>query len=397
VRHRSATRTTFSSRRRIEGAWPQTVGGYDQKLSMNASQPLTIRTIRARALDLALATPVETAAGVMRTTPLVLIDVVTEEGITAHSYVRSYTPVALQPLAQLIANLEPLLQGAAADPVAVEATLQGQFRLVGPQGLTGMAMAGVDMALWDAQAKAAGVPLVTFLGGEPKPIPAYASLRTMNARAAASEAEALLRLGFGAIKVKLGLGDIAADLETIHAVRKAVGDGIDLMVDYNQSLSVATAIDRARILDDEGIFWIEEPTRADDFQGHARIAASARTPIQLGENWWGPHDMEKSVAAGASDHATLDVMKIGGVTGWLRAASLAEAASLPTSSHTFPEFSVHLLGVTPTCHRLEYLDHAGVILAEPVRIEHGRALIPDRPGSGLEWNEELVTRLLAAA
>jgi len=363
---------------------------------MDGDSRLTIRGVRARALDLALARPVETAAGVMRTAPLVLIDLATEEGITAQSYVRCYTPVALQPLARLITNLEELLEGAAANPATVEAELQRHFRLLGPQGLTGMAMAGIDMALWDAQAKAAAVPLVTLLGGEPSAIPAYASLRTMSAKGAAAEAEEVLGLGFTAIKVKLGRGDLAADLETIRAVRHAVGDGIDLMVDYNQSLSVAEALDRARILDDEGIFWIEEPTRADDFEGHARIAATAKTAIQLGENWWGPHDMEKSIASRASDHATLDVMKIGGVTGWLRAATLAEAASLPASSHTFPEFSVHLLGVTPTRHRLEYLDHAGAILTEPVRIEQGHALTPDRPGSGLEWNEELVARLLAA-
>ena len=364
---------------------------------MDGDSRLTIRGVRARALDLALARPVETAAGLMRTAPLVLIDLATEEGITAQSYVRCYTPVALQPLAQLITNLEQLLQGAAANPAAIEAELQRHFRLLGPQGLTGMAMAGIDMALWDARAKAAAVPLVTLLGGEPKPIPAYASLRMMSPKGAAAEAEEVLGLGFTAIKVKVGSGDLAADLETIRAVRHAVGDGIDLMVDYNQSLSVAEALNRARILDNEGIFWIEEPTRADDFEGHARIAATARTAIQLGENWWGPHDMEKSIAARASDHATLDVMKIGGVTGWLRASTLADAASLPASSHTFPEFSVHLLGVTPTRHRLEYLDHAGVILTEPVCIEQGHALVPTHPGSGLEWNEELVARLLAAA
>ena len=378
----------------VESPRDRVTAAVPERLTMDGGSKLTIRGVRARALDLALARPVETAAGVMHTVPLVLIDLATEEGITARSYVRCYTPVALQPLTRLITNLEELFKGAAANPATVEVELQREFRLLGPQGLTGMAMAGIDMALWDAQAKAAGVPLVTLLGGEPKAIPAYASLRTMGAKGAAAEAEEVLGLGFTAIKVKLGRGDLAADLETIRAVRHAVGDRIDLMVDYNQSLSVAEAVNRARILDNEGIFWIEEPTRADDFEGHARIAATARTAIQLGENWWGPHDMEKSIAACASDHATLDVMKIGGVSGWLRAATLAEVARLPASSHAFPEFSVHLLGVTPTRHRLEYLDHAGPILNEPIRIKQGHAFAPNRPGSGLEWNEELVAWLL---
>jgi mandelate racemase len=166
------------------------------------------------------------------------------------------------------------------------------------------------------------------------------------------------------------------------------------MVDYNQSLSVGEALDRVRALDSDGLHWIEEPTRADDYQGHARIAAAARTAIQLGENWWGPHEMEKSIAARASDHVTLDAMKLGGVSGWLQAAALAEDAGLPASSHTFPEVSTHLLAVTPTCHRLEYLDHAGPILAEPVRVEGGLVLPSERPGSGVEWNEELIERLM---
>ena len=130
----------------------------------------------------------------MRTTPLVLIDLLTEEGVTGSSYVRCYTPVALGPLVQLIANLEPLLRVMPAAPFAVERKLQRHFRLLGPQGLTGIAMAGIDMALWDARARACGVPLVTLLGGEPGPIPAYASLRTMSPAGAAAEAEELLAL-----------------------------------------------------------------------------------------------------------------------------------------------------------------------------------------------------------
>lgn len=360
---------------------------------MDLPARLTIRKLTARGLDLELPRPVETASGVLRTAPLVLLDLSTEEGITGRSYVWSYTPDALQPLVRLVANLDGLLRGEPAAPLVVERKLQQHFRLLGPQGLTGIAMAGVDMALWDVRARACGVPLVTLLGGEPTPVPAYASLRTMSPEGAAAEAEEALALGFTAVKVKVGHGELAADLETIRAIRRAVGDSVKLMVDYNQSLSVAEAVDRVRVLDDEGLYWIEEPTRADDYDGHARIAAAARTAIQLGENWWGPHDMAKSIAARASDHVMLDVMKLGGVTGWLRAAALAEAAGLPASSHTFPEFSAHLLAVTPTCRWLEHLDHAGAILTGPVRIQDGYAVPPDRPGSGVDWDEEAVERL----
>jgi mandelate racemase len=359
---------------------------------------LTIRGVRAGPLELELARPIETAAGAIRTAPIVMIDLTTEEGVTGHSYVRSYSPVALGPLADLVANLAGLVEGDPALPAAVEEKLQRHLRLLGAQGLVLMAIAGIDMAIWDAQARAAGVPLVTLLGGDAGPVPAYAALRTMSPAGASAEAEEAVAAGFEAVKVKVGRGDLAADLETVRAVRRAVGDDVDLMVDYNQCLSVCDAIERARSLDDEGVHWIEEPTRADDYEGHARIAAAARTPIQLGESFWGPNDLEKSIAARASDHVTLDVMKLGGVSAWLRAAALAEAAGLPASSHTFPEFSAHLLAVTPTRHRLEYLDHAAPILREPVRIENGNVVIPaDRPGGGVEWDDERAERLAAGS
>jgi mandelate racemase len=356
---------------------------------------VTIRGLRVRPLDVPLANPVETAGGVMRSAPIVLIDVLTDEGVSGHAYVRCYTPVALHPLAGLIANLEELIVGGPADPAAVQAKLGRHFRLLGAPGLVAMALAGIDMALWDARAREAGVSLVRLLGGEPKPVRAYAGLRSMEPRAAAAEAEGLLELGFDAIKVKVGGGDLAADLEAIGALRAAVGDAVALMVDYNQVLSVDEALARVRALDEQGLHWIEEPTRADDFAGHARIAAAADTAIQLGENWWGPHDMEKSVDARASDHAMLDAMRIGGVTGWLRAADLAERAGLPVSSHAFPELSAHLLAVTPTPHRLEYFGGLGSLLLEPLGIENGHALIPDRPGSGVEWDEERLARVQA--
>ncbi len=357
---------------------------------------LTLREIRARAVTLTPARPVETASGTLDRTPLVLLDLLTEEGIVGRSYVRCYAPAALRPLAQLIGNLDPLVKGCGAAPLAIGKKLERHFRLLGTQGLAGMAMAGVDMALWDALAKACAVPLATLLGGEAGSVLAYAALRSMSPQEAAAEAEAALSSGFSAVKLKIGRGDPTADLEAIRTVRRAVGDGVALMVDYNQSLSVAEACDRIRGLDQEGLAWIEEPTRADDFAGHARIAGAARTAIQLGENCWGPHDIAKSISAGASDHLMFDAMKIGGVSGWLRAAALAEAAALQVSSHAFPEVSAHLLSVSPSGHLLEYIDHAGPILEEPVEVKDGRVLIPDRPGSGLAWNEKAVEAALLA-
>jgi mandelate racemase len=278
--------------------------------------------------------------------------------------------------------------------VALDRKLQSAFRLLGPQGLTGIAMAAIDMAAWDALARAQGLPLVRLLGGEPRPIRAYDSRGLDGGRQAAADAEAAAGAGFGAIKVKVGYPGVAADLEVVRAVRRASDDRLQVMVDYNQCLMVPEAVARARALEPEGLAWIEEPTLAHDFEGHARIAREAAAPIQLGENLWGPPDLARSIAARASDLVMLDAMKIGGVTGWLRAAALAEAAGLPASSHIFPEISAHLLPVTPTCDWLEYLDVARPVLQEPVEVREGAVTAREAPGSGVAWDEGAVARYL---
>ena len=178
----------------------------------------------------------------------------------------------------------------------------------------------------------------------------------------------------------------------VRAARKALGDEAALMVDFNQSLTTPEAIRRSRVLDGEGLAWIEEPVRADDYRGAAEVAAQVATPIQIGENFNGVHEMELAISLGASDLAMPDPQQIGGVTGWLRAAALAQAGGLPCSSHIFIEVSAHLLAVTPTCHYIEYLDVAAPILAEPLRPVDGAIEAPARPGIGLQWNEAAVKR-----
>jgi mandelate racemase len=359
---------------------------------------LQIRQIRARGIELRPDRPTETAAGTLTSTPLVLIDIRTEDPrIVGRSYLRCYAPAALQPLTQLVTNLGRLAEGQPIAPAVVDGVLREHVRLLGADGLTGHAIAGIDMALWDALAQACRAPLAALLGGRARPVPCYASLRVMKPADAAAEAEEAVGSGFTAVKLKLGRYGLDGDIAAVRAVRAAVGDTVALMADYNQALSVPEAVVRVRALDDLGLTWIEEPTRADDAEGNARIAALARTPVQLGENWTGPRDMARSLAASACDYATLDVMRIGGVSGWLRGAALAESANLPVSSHAFAEVSAHLLAVTPTAHWLEYLDHAGPVLEEPLRVRDGYAFVPDRPGNGLRWDEDRIAHLTARA
>jgi mandelate racemase len=365
-----------------------------EEYSMNSEGELTIGRLRARAVNVEMDRPVQTSGGMIATAALVLIDLETQEGTTGCAYVRAYAGFALEPLRRLVENLGAALVGDVLAPLEIERKLQGMFRFLGPQGLTGIAASGIDMAAWDALARANDLPLVELLGGKKVRVPAYGSLRTMHPEGVVEEARELYEMGFDAYKVKVGLGDVQADLEAVDAVRGMVGEEAMLAVDYNQSLSVTGALERLRVLDEEGLWWIEEPTRADDFAGHARIAQEARTPICLGENWWGPHELQESIDARACDYGMPDAMKIGGVSGWLRAAAIAEPSGLPLTSHVFPEVSAHLLAVSPTAHRLEYLDHAGPILQEPIKIESGHALVPEGPGIGLEWDEDAVGRYL---
>lgn len=353
---------------------------------------LTIREVRARPVNVSLVKPLQTSSGVLDTVPLVLIDLLTEEGITGCAYLFCYTPVALKPVAQIVANIETLITGEAVAPLALEQKLQKSFRLLGTPGLLGMALAGLDMAAWDALAKASELPLVRLLGGEARPIPAYASFFLNGVEGASHDAEVALAGGFKALKIKVGYPTVQTDLEAIRAVRRVVGEEVALMVDYNQSLSVPEAISRIRLLDEAGVYWVEEPTLYDDFAGHAHIRSQVKTPLQIGENWWGPHDMSKSIAAGASDFVMPDVMKIGGVTGWLRASALAEVHGLPVSSHLFQEISAHLLAITPTAAWLEQLDLANSILQQPLTFENGCAIIPETAGSGLSWDEAAIAR-----
>ena len=355
---------------------------------------LTVRSLHARAVNVPMARPLHTSGGAVTTVPLVLIDLHTEQGISGHSYVFGYTPLALTPLVSLLDNLADTLTGDAIAPLAIEEKLQRMFRLLGTPGFAGMALAGVDMAAWDALARAARLPLARLLGGELNPIPAYNSngLGIIGPERAADEARELIEGGFTAMKVRLGYPSVADDIAVVRAVRDAVGKDVRLMSDYNQSLTVPEAQQRVQALAGEGLYWIEEPTRWDDYAGHARIREKAGVPIQLGENCWGPHEMAKALAANAGDFFMPDAMKIGGVSGWLRAAALAEPVGLPLSCHLFPEISAHLLAVTPTRHWLEYVDWVNPILRTPLTIRNGHALIAATPGSGLDWDETAVAR-----
>jgi mandelate racemase len=355
---------------------------------------LVIAGVTAKAVVAPLARPVRTAVGNIPAAPLVLIELATREGITGRAYVFAYTPTALAALHRLVGDIGAELVGMPAAPQTVMGHFDRRFRLIGWQGLVGMAVSGIDMALWDALGRAAELPVVQLLGGTLRPLDAYDSYGVVDPNDDADVLAASVASGFKAIKTKCGDGDLARDVATVRRVREIIGPDVRLMVDFNQALDVPEAIRRIKRLAEFDLHWIEEPVKAEDLAGHARVRTATGATIQTGENWWFPAGMAAAIAANASDHAMLDLMKIGGVTGWLSAAGLAETAGLPVSSHIFAEASAHVMALTPTAHLLEWLDLAGGVLAEPQQVVGGR-ITPRGPGLGLDWDEKAVARFAA--
>lgn len=359
---------------------------------MNSS--VTIKAIRVRAVCVPMSVPHKTASGIIKESPLVLTDVITSEGTEGHSIVFTYTPLALKPTAEFIQNIEPLVTNEKLDPVELQKKLNKRFRLLGTQGLVGMALAAIDMAVWDALCRINNMPLTSMLDGEIKPVPAYGAIGYDGVQGSANTAEQWAEKGFKGVKAKIGYPTIQEDVAVVRAMREAVAKDMAIMVDYNQSLTPDEAIKRLQLLDSEGLTWIEEPTLAHDYTGHAKIAKEIKTPIQCGENWWGALDMQHAINAKASDYMMPDVMKIGGVSGWIKAAALADAANIRVSNHLWPEISARLLCCTPTAHWLEYSDWWNPVIANPLCIENGMAIVDDSAGTGIEWNEKAINKFL---
>jgi len=356
---------------------------------------MKVRAIRVRAVAAPMKRPLATSTGAVSVAPLLLVDLETDAGIVGRSYLFGVGKNALAPIAKLVEAMAEMVQGDAVAPFDLERKLRAKHTLLGVHNIVLFAMSGIDMAAWDALGQELGRPLVSLLGASPRPIPAYNSkgLGIQPVKSLEREAVELVEEGFRAVKLRLGRADAREDLEALQAVRKAIGPQVVLMVDFNQALSVAEAIRRGRMIDEEGgVLWIEEPVRADDFSGCSRVRQEVHTPIQIGENFMGPEQMAQALAAGACDYVMPDAQRIGGVTGWMRAAALAQGAGVEMSSHLFPEASCHLLAATPTCHWLEYVDWANPVLEAPVELKDGHVVIPGAAGLGLRWNEKAVER-----
>jgi mandelate racemase len=356
---------------------------------------LTLKSVRARPVIVKLKRPILARIATIADWPMILIDLETEEGITGRSYVTPYAPRSLRYLVPALQDLGEVLKGRKLAPFELYDAARKSLHFVGYEGMSMIAVSGLDMAVWDALAKAANVPLCVLLGGSVGAVKSYNSngLWLREPKAVAEEAIQIRdEGGFTGIKLRLGRDNPKHDVAAIEAIRTAVGEHVHLMADYNQGLNLAEALQRCHTIDAMGLAWIEEPIVYDNYEGLAQLARELKTPIQIGENFYGPRELHKALQMKACDLVMPDFMRIGGVTGWLRAAAIAGAAGIPMSTHLYPEVAAHVMRVTETAHWLEWQDWVDPILQNPYKVKDGMLHIPDVPGTGLEWNEDAVKR-----
>jgi mandelate racemase len=353
---------------------------------------IELQSSSVSAVSVPLAYPIRTASGIISHAPLILIDLMFDHDVVGRSYLFTYSPVVQKAMLALVSSLLDQVPKQPLSAPALYELWQQRFRLLGLTGLITMAASGIDMAWWDGMAKSVNKPLCDLLGHKPAPMPAYLSLGLDGIEQSKVWALQCIEQGFPALKLKAGYPDPADDVRMIQEVQAIVGSKAKLAVDFNQSLNRSQALSRCQAIDDLGLLWIEEPLAYDDDEGHQTLVRILKTDVMIGENWFGHEMMSRSVAAKTCKRVMPDVMKIGGVTGWLRAAQIAADARLSMSSHLFPEISVHLLTATPTAGPLEYLDLAAPVLREPFQVANGQATAKPVAGYGLEWDQAAVKR-----
>ena len=356
---------------------------------------LTFESVRVRAVSVPLRFPIVAKVGQFTHWPFVLIDVHTKEGITGHGYLEPYVAASIPAIGNIIQMMSDQFRGKPLAPLNIYSDAMKSLHLLGRQGISLIALAGLDMAIWDALAKSVQLPLVSLLGGQPGKIRAYNTnaLWLSPLESLADQAKFLINQGgFKALKLRIGRPSAKEDIQAIKMVREAVGEDVLIMTDFNQGMGYAEVIQRMHQLDDQGLYWFEEPITYDHTDGNAMLTAQIKTPIQIGENIYGPREFYKAVKAGAADMFMPDLMRIGGVTGWMRAAAIAGAAGYPLSSHLYPLVSAHLLLASETADWLEWSDWCNPILAKPFEVADGMATIGNEPGNGIEWDEAAVTK-----
>ena len=297
-------------------------------------------------------------------------------------------------LSLLQRTLLPALMGREAE--AIEANwrallFHSHATSVGP--IMSLALAAIDIALWDMRAKKAGLPLHLLAGGAKAAVPMYTTeggWLHLAPQALVDDALQAQAQGFAGSKVKIGKPHLAEDAARLEAVRAALGPAYEVMTDANQSLTAAEALRRVPMLEALQIGWFEEPLPADDITGHARLQAQCRVPVAVGESLYSPGQFADYIAAGACGIVQADVARVGGITPWLKVAHLAEAHNMAICPHFLMELHVSLVCAVPNAPWLEFIPQLDEIAA-PMARDGGMALAPTTPGIGIDWDRPTLT------
>jgi L-alanine-DL-glutamate epimerase-like enolase superfamily enzyme len=319
---------------------------------------------------------------------LVTVRVTDSEGVQGMGYTYTVGNIGGSAVASLLRDdIAALLRDC--DPRQIEAIWQRMWWHLHFVGRGGIAMAAVDVALWDLKAKRAGEPLWRHLGGHSDRVTAYAGGIDLQFTLddLLAQADGFLAAGFRAIKMKVGRDRLSEDVARVAAMRDKLGADFSLLADANMRWSVDNAIRAARALQESQLFWLEEPTIPDDFNGHTRIMREGGVPIATGENLHSMYEFQHLIAAGGVSFPEPDLATLGGITPWMKVAHLAELHNLPVTSHGVHDLHVHLLAAVPNASYLEVhgfgLDR---YMSNPLQLVDGEAIAPDRPGHGVDFD-----------
>jgi L-alanine-DL-glutamate epimerase-like enolase superfamily enzyme len=324
------------------------------------------------------------------------VDIYTGEGLVGTGYSYTIGTGGQAILKHLQTDLLDLLTGE--DARQVEGLWNKLFfathsLMVGP--MTSLALAAIDIALWDLRCQAAGQPLWLMAGGYRQRVPVYDTeggwLHLTPEEVAVNARQSVAR-GFPGVKLKVGKPHLSEDLERLQAVRQAVGPKVHLMVDANQSMTYPEAKRRARWFEELDLFWLEEPLPAEDIEGHARLAASTSLPVAVGESLYSISHFREYLERGAAGIIQVDVARIGGITPWLKTAHLAEAFNIKVAPHFLMELHVSLAAAIPNGLYVEYIPQLRSITTEEIKIVDGYAEAPSTPGVGLAWDRQEIER-----
>ena len=338
----------------------------------------------------------EASAGRLNHIVVLLAHVHTDAGLTGLGFAYALQSSGRALLAIAEDDLAPLIVGEdALDHERLAAKVYWRMQTVGRRGLVQQAYSAMDVALWDLKGKAAGLPLYKLLGGARESAAVYGSDTAwlwMSPEQIIDASRPYLDHGMMGIKVKVG-ADPEADADRLTRIREALGDDIWLGVDANERYDYATALAMGHFFEDEiGADWFEEPITCEDVEGHARLASKLEIPIAGGEMLFGLDEFRSYVERDALAVVQPDITRLGGLTGWLKVAALAELHHRPLSPHLLPEVGVHLACGLPGVTSVEYMPWLYPLFRAPPRIEKGRLVPPSGAGLGLEIDSDAVAK-----